>query len=85
MTNQTEAQRIAACRDCRYREPDTRPEYEGAGHCRRYPPQINIWAGTDSYDRSQANFEQHWPWMAATDWCGEFAPGNALTGGQANG
>lgn len=59
----------AACRTCRFREPDPRPDYDGAGWCRRNPPALNV--TTDSIGDSF--YHQDWPWMHATDWCGEWS------------
>jgi hypothetical protein len=60
------------CRTCCFREPDNRAEYEGAGHCRRFPPTVSEQV---TFDGSGANhFSQLWPWMHATDWCGEYSP-----------
>ena len=59
---------MKTCSTCAHRHPDERPEYEGAGLCRRFPPQIAVWSYPDF---SGPQYEQHWPWMSATDWCGE--------------
>lgn len=65
-----------SCSTCVFRKPDERPEYDGAGHCRRYPPQIAVWTVTHPEGgQSQPGFEQHYPWMHADDWCGEWASG----------
>lgn len=58
------------CADCRFRKPDERPEWAGAGQCRRYPPTWQAMVHV-SGDR---DWEQTWPWMQADDWCGEFQP-----------
>ncbi|HEX7858044.1 MAG TPA: hypothetical protein VF503_30550 [Sphingobium sp.] len=60
------------CSTCRFRQPDTRPGYEIAGECRRYPPQIAVWTVTGHDNPSQPGFEQHWPWMAGDQSCGEY-------------
>jgi hypothetical protein len=57
-----------ACSFCRFRHADARPEYAGAGECRRFPPTPTVTTGFDG----SSQYEQHWPWMAASDWCGEF-------------
>jgi hypothetical protein len=57
-----------ACSLCRFRHADARPEYVGAGECRRFPPTPTVTTGFDG----SSQYEQHWPWMAAGDWCGEF-------------
>ena len=62
---------MPTCETCRWREPDTRLEYASSGHCRRYPPQITVWS-YPNYDGPQ--YDQTWPWMAASDWCGEHQP-----------
>jgi hypothetical protein len=65
------------CRDCLYRQPDDRLEYSDAGQCRRYPP---IVVEQVSFDGSGFNhFSQHWPWMAAFDWCGEWKSNRTIT------
>ncbi len=58
-----------SCRNCMFRYPDKRPEYEGSGYCRRHPPQVSQWTHPD-YNGPQ--YDQHWPWMNADDWCGEY-------------
>lgn len=58
-----------SCARCEFRNPDPRPEYEGAGYCRRFPPTINQWTHPN-YDGPQ--YEQHWPWVRGDEWCGEF-------------
>jgi len=63
------------CETCRFREPDNRPEYPGAGFCQRYPPTLAVWTASGPYGEPQANFEQHWPWMAANARCGEYQEG----------
>lgn len=60
------------CENCPWRKPDKRPEYPGYGQCRRHPPQIAVWTITGHDYPSQPGYEQHWPWMAPDDWCGEF-------------
>ena len=60
------------CETCRFREPDARPDYAGAGDCHRYPPII---VEQVSFDGSGLNnFSQHWPWMPVGSWCGEHKP-----------
>lgn len=59
------------CETCRFQKPDERPEYQGAGYCRRYPPQLAVWTMTGHDLPSQPGFEQHFPWMAKGEWCGE--------------
>lgn len=68
------------CSTCKYRKPDERPEYSSAGLCRRFPPQIAVWpmVGPES-TLTQPGYEQHFPWMQADDWCGEYHVAN--TGG----
>lgn len=56
------------CKTCAHLQPDDRPEFEGCGHCRRYPPTIHLWTG-EGYTGPQC--DQFWPWMSAADWCGE--------------
>lgn len=60
------------CGTCRFREPDARPEYPGAGFCHRFPPTIALWTVTGHDLPSQPGFEQQRPWMQAADWCGEY-------------
>jgi hypothetical protein len=61
----------ATCETCRFRKPDSRPEYASSGYCRRYPPQVAQWTHPD-YNGPQ--YDQHWPWMAGEDFCGEHQP-----------
>lgn len=61
------------CSTCRFRHPDERPGYEGAGECRRFPPVVGVWTFTHpDGGASQPGFEQHFPWMQADGWCGEY-------------
>ena len=62
------------CETCRFREPDARPDYAGAGNCHRYPPTVAVWTMTGHDQPSQPGFEQHWPWMPVGSWCGEHKP-----------
>lgn len=59
------------CSTCRFRHPDERPGYEGAGECRRFPPSVLIWTVAHPDEPTQPGFEQHFPWMQADGWCGE--------------
>jgi hypothetical protein len=67
------------CATCIFRKPDDRPEYATSGQCRRYPPVV---VEIVSFDGSGSNhFSQHWPWMSADDWCGEWVPNPSNEGG----
>ena len=57
-----------SCRDCHFRDPDKRPEYQGAGECRANPPVPMLVTNLNG----DTCYEQHWPWMAAHDWCGRW-------------
>lgn len=57
------------CKACRFGKPDHREQFADSGHCRRFPPQVSQWTHPD-YNGPQ--YDQHWPWMAADDWCGEY-------------
>lgn len=66
------------CANCRFRMPDDRPEHVGSGQCRRNPPTVVSVPTTPRVadDTGQgAWIEQHWPWMTAADWCGEWKQG----------
>lgn len=74
----TDPAEIARCETCRFRYPDKREEWSSHGQCRRYPP--SIWSNVTL--NGEMYFEQRWPWMAPTDWCGEHSPHNHLMKGK---
>lgn len=57
-----------AGRTCRFRLPDTREAYKDAGYCRRMPPQLISYLTING----DQQIEQHFPWMSADEWCGEY-------------
>lgn len=61
------------CQTCCYFRPDERAEYAkaGNGYCRRFPPVVVTWTA-EGYSGPQ--FEQHYPYVAPGDGCGEHKP-----------
>lgn len=61
---------MSTCETCRFRNPDLREEYKLNGSCRRFPPQVSQWTHPDY---SGPQYDQHWPYVGPSDWCGEYA------------
>jgi hypothetical protein len=55
------------CETCRF----WKPVNEYGGWCKRYPPQLVVLA---VHDPAHSSPETHFPWSAATEWCGEHQP-----------
>lgn len=59
------------CPNCKFFQPDQRPEWaeKGHGYCQRFPPTAMVWTA-EGYNGPQ--YDQYYPYMTAKDWCGEF-------------
>jgi hypothetical protein len=56
------------CGTCEFWNVPVNPEQQ-QGRCRRHPPVILL---VRYANRDDDSLEQHQPWMAQTDWCGEY-------------